>query len=232
VCLPKHRQLPCAHGVEQGVGYRFNLQTTAASNGPTSTAAFGLPRERRRSRAVGPASPRGEWFFSDAASRSSAPIREATLALSPPRPRTVLRRVFDAAGRSGTSRRRGLGDSSTPNKKHSKRSRFSYKRLRCSSRAEVSPFEGQGSGKRRRRRLPLARLGSPSLGAVTGSRFTRAARCSPAFAWRFPERGQDRSWPKPAAADAESRRQGRSRGPRFRLPQRCPPPRQSPQQRR
>jgi hypothetical protein len=27
VCLPKHTQLPCASGVEHGVGYRFNLQT-------------------------------------------------------------------------------------------------------------------------------------------------------------------------------------------------------------
>ena len=27
VCLPKHTQLPCARGVERGVGYRFNLQT-------------------------------------------------------------------------------------------------------------------------------------------------------------------------------------------------------------
>jgi hypothetical protein len=27
VCLPKHTQLPCARGVEQGVGYQFNLQT-------------------------------------------------------------------------------------------------------------------------------------------------------------------------------------------------------------
>lgn len=27
VCLPKHTQLPCTHGVEEGVGYRFNLQT-------------------------------------------------------------------------------------------------------------------------------------------------------------------------------------------------------------
>ena len=27
VCLPKHTAVPCARGVEQGVGYRFNLQT-------------------------------------------------------------------------------------------------------------------------------------------------------------------------------------------------------------
>jgi hypothetical protein len=27
VCLPKHTQLPCSRRVEQGVGYRFNLQT-------------------------------------------------------------------------------------------------------------------------------------------------------------------------------------------------------------
>lgn len=27
VCLPKHTDVPCARGVEQGVGYRFNLQT-------------------------------------------------------------------------------------------------------------------------------------------------------------------------------------------------------------
>jgi hypothetical protein len=27
VCLPKHTQAPCSRGVEQGVGYRFNLQT-------------------------------------------------------------------------------------------------------------------------------------------------------------------------------------------------------------
>jgi hypothetical protein len=27
VCLPKHTQLPCASGGEQGIGYRFNLQT-------------------------------------------------------------------------------------------------------------------------------------------------------------------------------------------------------------
>ena len=27
VCLPKHSEVPCARGVEQGVGYRFNLQT-------------------------------------------------------------------------------------------------------------------------------------------------------------------------------------------------------------
>jgi hypothetical protein len=27
VCLPKHTAVPCARGVEQGVVYRFNLQT-------------------------------------------------------------------------------------------------------------------------------------------------------------------------------------------------------------
>lgn len=27
VCLPKHTQLPCAHGVEQGIAYEFSLQT-------------------------------------------------------------------------------------------------------------------------------------------------------------------------------------------------------------
>jgi hypothetical protein len=27
VCLPKHKQLPCARGVEQGLAYAFSLQT-------------------------------------------------------------------------------------------------------------------------------------------------------------------------------------------------------------
>jgi hypothetical protein len=44
VCLPKHTLLPCARGVEQGVGYRFNLQTHCGIEWAYFNGRFWVPR--------------------------------------------------------------------------------------------------------------------------------------------------------------------------------------------
>ena len=46
VCLPEHTQIPCARGVEQGVGYPFNLQTHCGIEWAYFDGRYWVPKGR------------------------------------------------------------------------------------------------------------------------------------------------------------------------------------------